>query len=386
MSVYNQLLVIDDDPDYCQLIKEVLAPDFDCVLAHTGKDGLAQFTKHCDPVLVIVDLNLPDMSGFEVCETLSEFKDERSFALFVISGDDTVNSRLRTFESGADDFIAKPFEMAELKSKISRVIDYVKKQIHLKQEGDETRKMANIAMAQASQYSYVMNFFKSLNHCQTPEHIASLFYEAMAFFELASTIKIRFKGVHYFDKNMGDISPIETSIYELLKDQGRIHEFGKRILINGRNVAFLIKNFPDDEHAAGQARDFLAALVEGIESKIDELEVKATIVEATVDLGQAINTINQNLTTHNIAINEVMGDMITDISSSYHRLALTDEQETYFTNMVETGSEKMHKAEGTLKGVQAQLQDILSKMESIEAISTHQNNQGGSATDTVDLF
>lgn len=386
MSLYNQLLVIDDDPDYCNLIKEVMAPEFQCILANTGQDGLEQFEHHCDPVLVIVDLNLPDMSGFDICQALQQFKDSRDFAIFVISGDDSVNSRLKSFENGAHDFIAKPFEMQELKSKISRVIEYVQQHIHLKKEGDETRKMANIAMAQASQYSYVMNFFKSLNHCQTSQDIAKLFYEAMSFFQLISTIKITFKGLHYFDSDMGDVSPIEKSIYELLQDRGRIHEFGKRILINGRNVAFLIKNFPDDEHAAGQARDFLAALVEGIESKIDELEVTAALVGATTDLANAIGNINHNLTAHSIAINSVMNDMIADISSSYHKLELTDEQETYFTNMVEKGTQQMNVAEDLLKGLQGELGQILLKMETISAMSHKDNDQGRSATDTVDLF
>ncbi len=389
MTIHNQILVIDDDSDYCQLISEVLSPDFDCVLTYTGKEGLDRFESDCDPILVIVDLNLPDMSGFDVCAKLQALKDERDFAIFIISGDENVSSRLKSFELGADDFIAKPFELSELNSRIARTIEYVGQQKNLKKlkEADvETRKMANIAMAQASQYSYVMNFFKSLNHCQSPEKIALLFYEAMNFFQLSATIKLMFKDVHYFDSNLSDISPIEKSIYDVLENHGRIYEFGKRILINGRNVSFLIKNFPQDEHAAGQARDFLAALVEGIESKIDELEVKSAILDATIDLGDAIATINDNLTKHNITVNQVMTGMIADISSSYHQLDLTDDQEVYFTNMVEKGSRQMQSAEDLLKAIQSELKNIHLKMEAINAMSASQSDDGVDSTDTIDLF
>lgn len=389
MTMNNQILIIDDDADYCQLISEVMSDEFNCVLAFTGKEGLDRFENTCDPILVIVDLNLPDMTGFDICTRLQEYRNERDFAVFMISGDEDLSIRLRSFELGADDFIAKPFELHELKSRISRTIEYVDRQKILKdvkREGLETRKMANIAMAQASQYSYVMNFFKSLNHCQNPQQIALLFYEAMTFFKLHASIKLTLKDEHYFDSNLGDISPIEKSIYDVLMDHGRIYEFGKRTIINGRNVAFLIKNFPQDEHEAGQARDFLAALIEGIEAKVDELEVQNAIVEATKHLGSAIAAINDNLTKHNIAVNEVMSGMIVEISSSYHQLDLTDDQESFFTNMVEKGSQKMQSAENLLKSIQYELKEIHTKMESINTISQKQGDSGIDPTDTIDLF
>lgn len=386
MNNKNQILVIDDDPDYCALVAEVLSPEFDCIFAYSGTEGLKKFEQNCDPILVIVDLNLPDMSGFAICEQLQKFKSQREFAIFIISGDDESKSKMRAFDIGADDYIAKPFELNELYSRIKRSIAYVENQSSLKKEGDSTRQMANIAMAQASQYSYVMNFFKSLNTCQDTKQVAQLFYEAMAFFNLSASIKIEFQGDRYFDSNMGDVSPIEKSIYDLLKDHGRLYEFGKRLIINGRNVAFLIKNFPQDEHDAGQARDFLAALVEGIESKIDELKVRGAVVEATVELSQAVTNISEGLNKHNVAINSVMSDMITDISSSYHQLELTDLQEEYFTDMVAKGSVRMSGAECILKGVQEELKLILRKMESIEDMSKVAEDNQIESSDSIDLF
>jgi CheY-like chemotaxis protein len=386
MSDKNKILVIDDDPDYCSLMAEALSPEFSCVLAYSGEEGLEKFENDCDPVLVILDLNLPGMKGFEICKQLQKFKEQREFAVFIISGDDEIDSKIQGFEAGADDYIAKPFELNELHSRINRSIAYVEGKATLKKEEHSTREMANIAMAQASQYSYVMNFFKSLNHCQDPKQIANLFYEAMSFFNLNSTLQVTLNGEFYFDENLGDVSPIEKSIYELLKNNGRIYEFGRRMIINGRNVAFLIKNFPEDEHAAGQARDFLAALVEGMESKIDELKVKAAIVEATSELSLAIGNINFGLGSHNIVVNNVMGDMIMDISSSYHKLELTDEQEEFFTDMVAKGSVQMSGAECLLKGIQEDLNQVLAKMESISEMSKSSEDNQVDSSDSIDLF
>jgi len=389
MTTNNKILVIDSDPNYGQIITQHLSSNFECELALTGKEGLEKFASDHPPVLVIVDLNLPDMNGLDVCEQLQAQKDQRYCAVFIISSDDSIGSRIKSFETGADDFIAKPFEISELNSRILRTIEYVEQQEKLrilKEEGDETRKIANIAMAQASQYSYIMSFFKSLNHCQDSKQIAALFFQAMDFFKLSATIKITFKIIEHFDKNLADISPIEKDIYDVLENHGRIYEFGKRLLINGRNVSFLVKNLPHDEHAAGEARDFLAVMVEGIEAKIDELEIKSAITDAKKDLSQAIGNINNNLTQHRTTIHEVMSGMIADISSSYHKLDLNDEQETYFTEMVEKGSVQMNKTEDLLKVVQTELKDILDKMEKINAMSENKPDASNESSDSIDLF
>ena len=212
MGTKQHVLVIDDDPDYCKLMSEVLSEKFDCSVSYSGEEGLLTFKHDVDPILVIVDLNLPDISGFDVCLALKALKATREFAIFVISGDEENSSRIRAFEAGADDYIAKPFELEELSSRIDRSIDYIEGQSKLKQEGHATREMANIAMAQASQYSYVMNFFKSLNTCHNIDQVAKLFFDAMDYFTLSATLKIHFNSVVFLDSDLGDVSPIEKSI------------------------------------------------------------------------------------------------------------------------------------------------------------------------------
>lgn len=386
MGTKQHVLVIDDDPDYCKLMSEVLSEKFDCSVSYSGEEGLLTFKHDVDPILVIVDLNLPDISGFDVCLALKALKATREFAIFVISGDEENSSRIRAFEAGADDYIAKPFELEELSSRIDRSIDYIEGQSKLKQEGHATREMANIAMAQASQYSYVMNFFKSLNTCNNIDQVAKLFFDAMDYFALSATLKIHFNSVVFLDSDLGDVSPIEKSIYELLEHHGRIYEFGKRMLINGRNVSFLVKNFPEDEISAGQARDFLAALVEGLESKIDDLILKTSILDVTSGLTEAIETINQNLSEHNIIINNIMSDMVTDISTSYHKLDLNDEQEVYFTDMVEKGSGRLNSADDLLKEIQASFDSLLLKMKKVEEMSKPSDDNQVESADNLNLF
>lgn len=380
------ILIIDDDPNYCDLVSELLSAEFECLTANSGLDGLEVFNGSAEPILVLVDLGLPDIDGFDVCKRLLESDAKHAFAMFVVSGDDKVSTKIRAFEAGAADFIAKPFELKELHTRVKRSVEFVKEQAELKEVGDSTKQMVNIAMAQASQYSFVMNFFKSLNYCTDHRQVAELFFDAMAFFNLKASLMINAHVKEYFSPELGDISPIEKNIYELLSQRGRLYEFGSRLMVNGSNVSFLVKKLPDDDYEAGQARDFLAALVEGVEAKLKDLELQSGLVYAISELNETISGIKAGVVEHNQIMSTVMSDMLTEISASYHALDLTEEQEQFFTSLVESGAKKMSGAEELLQKVQTDLQALKDKMELIETKPIEQEEPAVVSTEEVELF
>ena len=382
----QQVLIIDDDLDYCNLISEVLADEFTCFSENTGRMGLDNFFNKCDPTIVLVDLNLPDMNGLEICRELKKAQASRSFAIFVVSGDESIDTKIQAFEAGAEDYISKPFELKELVSRIKRSIKFVESQKAIKLDGDNTKQFANVAMAQASQYSYVMNFFKALNHCTTHKQVVSLFFEAMSFFKLHASILIKTDKSEYFDENFLDISPIEKNIYELLGRKGRLYEFGPRLMVNGCNISFLVKNLPSDEAQAGQARDFLAALIEGMETKLKDLGLKSGVVSAVFDLNETIGDIKLGMVEHNAIMSSVMLDMLTEISASYHALDLSEQQEAFFTSLVEQGGKKMNSAQDLLQKIQGSLEGLKDKMEVIQETSIPQESHDNSVCDDVELF
>lgn len=382
----QKILIIDDDQDYCNMVCELLSAEFDCKTVTTGREGLNAITSNYSPIIALVDLNLPDMSGLEVCKELSSRESDREFAIFVISGEDNVNTKIEAFEAGADDYIAKPFELKELYSRIKRTIKFVQGKEVLKREGEDTKNLANIAMAQASQYSYIMNFFKSLNHCEDHTQIVKLFFDAMSFFQLNSSIMISVQQDLFYDSNLSDLSPIEKNIYDLLKDKGRLYEFGTRLMVNGKYASFLVRNFPQEPNKAGEARDFLAALIEGIDSKLEDLELKSGVLFAVAELNLTIDNIKLGVTEHNTIMSTVMVDMLTEVSASYHSLELTEPQEVFFSDLVENGAKRMSGAEELLIEIQSGLEEIKSKMESIQTASISQQENPEAHYDDVELF
>jgi len=109
------ILVVDDAPQIQRLLRTGLgAQRFHTVEATTGTAALAQFARQdCD--LMILDLGLPDRSGLEVIE---EIRRSSTLPIIILSVLDDEANTVRAFELGADDYVTKPFSMAELVARI----------------------------------------------------------------------------------------------------------------------------------------------------------------------------------------------------------------------------------------------------------------------------
>jgi DNA-binding NarL/FixJ family response regulator len=116
------VLVVDDDVDFCTLVTQVLRSEaFEVRTATCGRKGLAT-ARTFRPALVLVDVNLPDLSGYEVCRRLRRaFPGEMSIVF--VSGERTEGyDREAGLLLGADDYITKPFDVDELIERVRNAL------------------------------------------------------------------------------------------------------------------------------------------------------------------------------------------------------------------------------------------------------------------------
>jgi DNA-binding response OmpR family regulator len=116
----NRVLLIDDDQVLMQMLSQYLRKNgFEVYEASTGKDGLRlAYNEH--PDLVILDVMLPGMDGWEVCARLREMAD---LPVIMLSGKTTESDKLRGFRLGVDDYVTKPFSFTELSARIQAVLN-----------------------------------------------------------------------------------------------------------------------------------------------------------------------------------------------------------------------------------------------------------------------
>jgi two-component system, OmpR family, KDP operon response regulator KdpE len=111
----TKILVVDDDPALVKALRIGLtARGDDVATAHSGADAIAQVALF-RPDLVILDLGLPDMDGLEVCRRIRDFS---GVPIVVLSAYGEEHRKVEALDGGADDFITKPFGMAELEARL----------------------------------------------------------------------------------------------------------------------------------------------------------------------------------------------------------------------------------------------------------------------------
>lgn len=120
--MYNfTVLVVDDDPDILELLVASLESEFRVVKASAGTEALERI-KSSTPDLLVLDYNLPDILGVDICKILR--KDPLFFhiPILMLTGKGEVEDKVKGLESGADDYMVKPFNPQELVARIRMLI------------------------------------------------------------------------------------------------------------------------------------------------------------------------------------------------------------------------------------------------------------------------
>ncbi len=116
------LLLVDDSPAIHRLMAVKLKNEgIDFLAAYSGPEAL-ELASELKPALIILDVNMPDMDGFEVLLKLKEDSETHDIPVIMLSGSDDSKDKVRSFELGAMDYVTKPFEVAELRARIAAAI------------------------------------------------------------------------------------------------------------------------------------------------------------------------------------------------------------------------------------------------------------------------
>jgi serine phosphatase RsbU (regulator of sigma subunit) len=117
-----KILIVDDKPDNVQLLERMLrVAGYTCVESTTNPLQVCGLHRLHRYSLILLDLQMPLMDGFQVIENLKEIEGEDYLPVLVISAQP--NHKLRALEAGAKDFVNKPFDMAELRARVHNILE-----------------------------------------------------------------------------------------------------------------------------------------------------------------------------------------------------------------------------------------------------------------------
>lgn len=329
------ILVIDDDPDLCELIVDALGDNYTISTCDNGHNQAFDLVKELNPAIVILDVNLPNGNGLEICRDISYISANPPLTLLV-SGDNSLELRLDAYNKGGADFLAKPFRIQELRAKIDALYKLFSQRQQLSKSSEFATQTAMSAMLEASQYGEVLRFYNNMYNSDSLVKIADCFFNLMASLGLNSSMQFRTSQTEELHCSEGECSPIEKQIYDNMSDSDRLISFSNRLMVNGTYASFIIKNMPvEDDVTNGRLRDILATIIDGIDGKLMDLQRLDLLRQTSEELSASTQRLSTFLKDHENFMTGAMSHVIGEIHSSFDTLEMTEAQEAFFTQLSE---------------------------------------------------
>ena len=133
----EQVLIVEDESDTVELLRYNLQKEmYQTVIARTGAEAINAIQCHM-PDMVLLDIMLPEINGWEVCRMLRESAKDKSVPIIILTALSDEEARIKALTLGADDFLSKPFSIREILLKIRKLIDRQQIVKHLQSKEQE---------------------------------------------------------------------------------------------------------------------------------------------------------------------------------------------------------------------------------------------------------
>jgi len=341
----NRVLIVDDSPQDIQIILEYLKENYIISAATSGQAGIEKATGDQKPDVILMDVSMPGMDGYEACKTIIEH-DENADIIFV-SANDTTEEILKGYDVGGIDYVIKPFDPNVLSSKIELVIQNRQQKNALKEESQFASKTAMAAMSNSSELGIIMNFMRSSFQLDSLQQLAESVTQVCSQYKLNTTVQLRSEFQTINHGSTLPISPLEDKLLDRIQHMTeRFTETEKRLFIDYQDVSLLVKNMPyDDQELSGRLKDYLITLAEAAQAKIatqnsnHELSQKRNtemnhIIE---ECKKALENFQQAQEKDKKDTMTILDDTIKELEGSFVDLALTETQEEQLITILNAG-------------------------------------------------
>jgi two-component system alkaline phosphatase synthesis response regulator PhoP len=121
-DIRQKILIVDDELDTLVPLKRTLeAGDYQVIEASNGMEAIEK-TRSEQPDLILLDLMMPGMDGIEVCKVLKEDPSTGDIPVIMLTAKGDIEDKIGGIETGADDYVTKPFDLGELKARIKMIL------------------------------------------------------------------------------------------------------------------------------------------------------------------------------------------------------------------------------------------------------------------------
>ena len=342
MSDKLTLLAIDDEPYNLEILQHYLQDKYELLLANNGTEGLAVLEEHSNIDMVLLDVSMPDMNGYQVCNSIRDNDLWDHISVVFISARGAVEDRMLGYQSGGDEYLVKPFECDELLAKINILEKFKREKKGLEENYKMASSVAMEAMTNSQEIGLALEFSKETYAIRSESALMDLFVNCLKNFGLNAIIRLKVNDNYQFHQCIGEPSPLEKGLVEILSKKDRIFSFEHRTQFNFDRINLLVKNMPiEDENKYGRYKDLLPFFLDATNACMVSIEDRKTISDND-QLKRSILKINEAMDEERKLIKEsqtilktILEDLNRTVEDVLPTLGLEYDQEKFLIQLIE---------------------------------------------------
>ncbi|MCL1063536.1 response regulator [Shewanella benthica] len=368
MSDNVNILIVDDTAD-CRLMLSAMLEDNYCVAEVASGDMCLIEVAKAMPDLILLDVDMPGISGYEVCVQLRKQYLSECLPIIFVSGLDSYEERLAGYEAGADDYIVKPVEPEILFAKVANCLEQRQKMTAAKTNATEAVGIAMEAMTVSSELGQVVQFIKDVQSIKCAEEVGHAMINILSSFGMSSVARVDTGSVAYIGCDEGSIEAEVLSRFVVHHE--RILSVGIRTVIRDPHIVLLIKDMPlDDEKRCGRFRDHLAVLMDIADAQLANIKTRNLMLEQRQQIfTQVISVAEEQIKRTTVRLFEhdknsqgIMHGMVSELEGMLFGLGLEEDQEKKLMALADQTSLQLQETQGQTQVVSSELGAILESL------------------------
>ena len=335
----KSILIIDDDDLTAIQLEGVLGGSFSITHAADGEEGIAQARAGAFS-LILLDVEMPVLSGYEVCRRLKSDPATSAVPVIFISAHTETEDRLAGYDAGGDDYLTKPLVPVELRGKVGVVLRNQQKNADLAAQVKVSSNAAVVAMATANDAERIVRFLREIVGFTGFGSIIDATLALLTEYGLEASVQLRASNGTLSRNRNGFCSPLEESVLTRMAEAERIVDFGRRSAFNFPHVSIVISNMPrsDDEHI--RLKDNVVMIAEAVDIHMSSLELMLEAISRGDTLlgllhqnSTILREVERKLTEQRQKGVAILDTLVRDIEKSFYTLGLTEEQELHLQSL-----------------------------------------------------
>ena len=375
MENATTILVIDDDKFIHKVIRNALVVEgFELIYAHDGAEGL-ELASEKKPNIIILDIEMPNMNGYEVCEQLKQNEDTQEIPVVFLSSHTDLRARMQGYEAGAEDYLVKPFEKEDLVAKMRVLCKFLETQNSLKEVYFDAKEVARIALTTTSELSLAMQFVENSYSYVNYTDLAQALLISFAQFDTDCVLMVNDDKETLWFSSDGNITPLEQEMLEMAERDKRFIDFGMRTIVNYQNLSALVRNMPlDNMERYGRLKDLFPVLMSAADVKINSIKAETATANQSLEVMETFGKIRgklyflaKTLIESQQQSNQILEGMVTELNTDLLRMGLEEDQEAQLLGQLDSTIAKVNGKLDNSDMLHSIFSDVLSNLKEIAA-------------------